>query len=89
MVKTYIYYLIERLESNHIRSNLEYHEITIYVRSLKEYIDEDFKLFVIEEKKYLKFCKHCGKAFTAPNSKTLCATFSCKTKKMFIRVEQD
>ena len=45
------YYLIEKLESNHIRTNLEYNGITIHVRSLKEYIDEDFKLFVSMNKK--------------------------------------
>lgn len=81
--------LIEKLESNHIRTNLEYNGITIHVRSLKEYIDEDFKLFAIEEKKYLKLCKHCGKVFTAPNPKTEYDTFSCKIKKMFIKVEQE
>lgn len=74
------YYLIEKLESNHIRTNLEYNGITIHVRSLKEYIDENFKLFAIEEKKYLKLCKHCGKAFTAPNPKTEYDTFSCKNQ---------
>lgn len=74
------YSLIEKLESNHIRTNLEYNGITIHVRSLKEYIDEDFKLFAIEEKKYLKLCKHCGKAFTAPNPKTEYDTFSCKNQ---------
>ena len=74
------YYLIQKLESNHIRTNLEYNGITIHVRSLKEYIDEDFKLFAIEEKKYLKLCKHCGKAFTAPNPKTEYDTFSCKNQ---------
>ena len=73
-------YLIEKLESNHIRTNLEYNGITIHVRSLKEYIDEDFKLFAIEEKKYLKLCKHCGKAFTASNPKTEYDTFSCKNQ---------
>lgn len=79
--KEYIdYYLIQKLESNHIRTNLEYNGITIHVRSLKEYIDEDFKLFAIEEKKYLKLCKHCGKAFTAPNPKTEYDTFSCKNQ---------
>lgn len=72
--------LIEKLESNHIRTNLEYNGITIHIRSLKEYIDEDFKLFAIEEKKYLKLCKHCGKAFTAPNPKTEYDTFSCKNQ---------
>ena len=41
----------------------------------------------ILEKKYLKLCKHCGKAFTAPNLKTEYDTFSCKIKKMYIRVE--
>ena len=74
------YYLIQKLESNHIRTNLEYNGITIHVRSLKEYIDEDFKLFAIEEKKYLKLCKHCGKAFTASNPKTEYDTFSCKNQ---------
>lgn len=74
------YSLIEKLESNHIRTNLEYNGIIIHVRSLKEYIDEDFKLFAIEEKKYLKLCKHCGKAFTAPNPKTEYDTFSCKNQ---------
>ena len=74
------YSLIEKLESNHIRTNLEYNGITIHVRSLKEYIDEDFKLFAIEEKKYLKLCKHCGKAFTAPKPKTEYDTFSCKNQ---------
>lgn len=74
------YYLIQKLESNHIRTNLEYNGITIHVRSLKEYIDEDFKLFAIEEKKYLKLCKHCGKVFTAPNPKTEYDTFSCKNQ---------
>lgn len=74
------YSLIEKLESNHIRTNLEYNGITIHIRSLKEYIDEDFKLFAIEEKKYLKLCKHCGKAFTAPNPKTEYDTFSCKNQ---------
>lgn len=74
------YYLIEKLESNHIRTNLEFNGITIHVRSLKEYIDEDFKLFAIEEKKYLKLCKHCGKAFTATNPKTEYDTFSCKNQ---------
>ena len=72
--------LIKKLESNHIRTNLEYKGITIHVRSLKEYIDEDFKLFAIQEKKYLKLCKHCGKAFTAPNPKTEYDTFSCKNQ---------
>lgn len=72
--------LIGKLESNHIRTNLEYNGITIHIRSLKEYIDEDFKLFAIEEKKYLKLCKHCGKAFTAPNPKTEYDTFSCKNQ---------
>lgn len=72
--------LIERLESNHIRTNLNYDGITIHIRSLKEYIDENFKLFAIEEKKYLKLCKHCGKAFTAPNPKTEYDTFSCKNQ---------
>ncbi len=72
--------LIEKLESNHIRTNLEYNGITIHIRSLKEYIDEDFKLFAIEEKKYLKLCKHCGKAFTASNPKTEYDTFSCKNQ---------
>ncbi len=72
--------LIEKLESNHIRTNLEFNGITIHVRSLKEYIDEDFKLFAIEEKKYLKLCKHCGKAFTASNPKTEYDTFSCKNQ---------
>ena len=42
--------------------------------------DEDFKLFAIQEKKYLKLCKHCGKAFTAPNPKTEYDTFSCKNQ---------
>lgn len=74
------YSLIEKLESNHIRTNLKYDGITIHVRSLKEYIDEDFKLFAIQEKKYLKLCKHCGKAFTAPNPKTEYDTFSCKNQ---------
>ena len=72
--------IISRLESNHIRTNLEYDGISIHVRSLKEYIDEDFKLFAIQEKKYLKLCKHCGKAFTAPNPKTEYDTFSCKNQ---------
>lgn len=72
--------LIEKLESNHIRTNLNYNGITIHVRSLKEYIDENFKLFAIQEKKYLKLCKHCGKAFTAPNPKTEYDTFSCKNQ---------
>lgn len=74
------YSLIERLESNHIRTNLNYNGVTIHIRSLKEYIDENFKLFAIEEKKYLKLCKHCGKAFTAPNPKTEYDTFSCKNQ---------
>lgn len=74
------YSLIEKLESNHVRTNLKYDGITIHVRSLKEYIDEDFKLFAIQEKKYLKLCKHCGKAFTAPNPKTEYDTFSCKNQ---------
>ncbi len=72
--------LIEKLESNHIRTNLNYNGVTIHVRSLKEYIDENFKLFAIQEKKYLKLCKHCGKAFTAPNPKTEYDTFSCKNQ---------
>lgn len=72
--------LIEKLESNHIRTNLSYNGVTIHVRSLKEYIDENFKLFEIKEKKYLKLCKHCGKAFTAPNPKTEYDTFSCKNQ---------
>ena len=72
--------LIEKLESNHVITNLKYDGITIHVRSLKEYIDEDFKLFAIQEKKYLKLCKHCGKAFTAPNPKTEYDTFSCKNQ---------
>lgn len=74
------YSIISKLESNHIRTNLEYDGISIHVRSLKEYIDEDFKLFAIQEKKYLKLCKHCGKAFTAPNPKTEYDTFSCKNQ---------
>ena len=64
------YSLIAKLESNHIRTNLKYDGVEIHIRSLKEYIDENFKLFAILEKKYLKLCKHCGKAFTAPNPKT-------------------
>ena len=74
------YSLIEKLESNHIRTNLKYNGVSIHIRSLKEYIDEDFKLFAIGEKKYLKLCKHCGKAFTAPNPKTEYDTFSCKNQ---------
>ena len=72
--------LISKLESNHIRTNLDYNGVSIHIRSLKEYIDEDFKLFAIQEKKYLKLCKHCGKAFTAPNPKTEYDTFSCKNQ---------
>ena len=71
---------INKLESNHIRVNLEYDGLTIHIRSLKEYIDEDFKLYAIQEKKYLKFCKHCGKAFIANNPKALYDTFSCKNQ---------
>ena len=74
------YSLIAKLESNHIRTNLKYDGIEIHIRSLKEYIDENFKLFAILEKKYLKLCKHCGKAFTAPNPKTEYDTFSCKNQ---------
>ncbi len=73
--------LIEKLESNNIRTNLNCDGVTIHIRSLKEYIDENFKLFAIQEKKYLKLCKHCGKAFTAPNPKTEYDTFSCKNQK--------
>ena len=68
------------VESNHIRTNLKYDGVAIHIRSLKEYIDEDFKLYAILEKKYLKLCKHCGKAFTAPNPKTEYDTFSCKNQ---------
>ena len=64
----------------HIRTNLDYNGVSIHIRSLKEYIDEDFKLYAILEKKYLKLCKHCGKAFTAPNPKTEYDTFSCKNQ---------
>ena len=71
---------INKLESNHIRVNLEYDGLTIHIRSLKEYIDENFKLYAIQEKKYLKFCKHCGKAFIANNPKALYDTFSCKNQ---------
>lgn len=71
---------INKLESNHIRVNLEYDGLTIHIRSLKEYMDEDFKLYAIQEKKYLKFCKHCGKAFIANNPKALYDTFSCKNQ---------
>lgn len=71
---------INKLESNHIRVNLEYDGLTIHIRSLKEYIDENFKLYAIQEKKYLKFCKHCGKAFIANNPKTVYDTFSCKNQ---------
>ena len=71
---------INKLESNHIRVNLEYDGLTIHIRSLKEYIDEDFKLYAIQEKKYLKFCKHCGKVFIANNPKALYDTFSCKNQ---------
>ena len=39
------YSLIEKLESNHIRTNLKYDGVTIHIRSLKEYIDENFKLY--------------------------------------------
>lgn len=74
------YSLIAKLESNHIRTNLKYDGVAIHIRSLKEYIDENFKLFAIIEKKYLKLCKHCGKAFTAPNPKTEYDTFSCKNQ---------
>ena len=74
------YSLIAKLESNHIRTNLKYDGVEIHIRSLKEYIDENFKLFAILEKKYLKLCKHCGKAFTAPNPKTEYDTFSCKNQ---------
>lgn len=72
--------LIEKLESNHIRTNLKYDGVEIHIKSLKEYIDENFKLYAILEKKYLKLCKHCGKAFTAPNPKTEYDTFSCKNQ---------
>ena len=72
--------LIEKLESNHIRTNLKYDGVTIHIRSLKEYIDENFKLYAILEKKHLKLCKHCGKAFTARNPKTEYDTFSCKNQ---------
>ena len=71
---------INKLESNHIRVNLEYDGLTIHIRSLKEYIDEDFKLYAIQEKKYLKLCKHCGKAFVANNPKAVYDTFSCKNQ---------
>ena len=54
--------------------------VEIHIRSLKEYIDENFKLYAILEKKYLKLCKHCDKAFTAPNPKTECDAFSCKNQ---------
>lgn len=74
------YSLISKLESNHIRTNLDYNGVSIHIRSLKEYIDEDFKLYAILEKKYLKLCKHCGKAFTAPNPKTEYDIFSCKNQ---------
>jgi hypothetical protein len=74
------YSIISKLESNHIRTNLEYNGISIHIRSLKEYIDENFKLYAIPEKKYLKLCKHCDKAFTAPNPKTEYDTFSCKNQ---------
>ena len=74
------YSLIAKLESNHIRTNLKYDGVAIHIRSLKEYIDENFKLYAILEKKYLKLCKHCGKAFTAPNPKTEYDTFSCKNQ---------
>ena len=74
------YSLIEKLESNHIRINLKYHGVTIHIRSLKEYIDENFKLYAIQEKKYLKLCKHCGKAFVASNPKAEYDTFSCKNQ---------
>jgi len=72
--------LTQKLESNHIRTNLDYNGVTTHIRSLKEYIYENFKLFAIQEKKYLKLCKHCGKAFTAPNPKTEYDTFSCKNQ---------
>lgn len=72
--------IISKLESNHIRTNLEYNGVSIHIRSLKEYIDENFKLYAILEKKYLKLCKHCGKAFTASNPKTEYDTFSCKNQ---------
>lgn len=71
---------INKLESNHIRVNLEFDGLTIHIRSLKEYIDEDFKLYAIQEKKYLKLCKHCGKAFIANNPKAVYDTFSCKNQ---------
>ena len=71
---------INKLESNHIKVNLEYGGLTIHIRSLKEYIDEDFKLYAIQEKKYLKLCKHCGKAFVANNPKAVYDTFSCKNQ---------
>ena len=74
------YSLIEKLESNHIRTNLKYDGVTIHIRSLKEYIDENFKLYAIQEKKYLKLCKHCGKAFVASNPKAEYDTFSCKNQ---------
>ena len=72
--------LIEKLESNYIRTNLKYDGVEIHIRSLKEYIDENFKLYAILEKKYLKLCKHCGKAFTASNPRTEYDTFSCKNQ---------
>ena len=71
---------INKLESNHIKVNLEYNGLTIHIRSLKEYIDENLKLYAIEEKKYLKLCKHCGKAFIANNPKAIYDTFSCKNQ---------
>ena len=74
------YSLIEKLESNHIRTNLKYDGITIHIKSLKEYIDENLKLYAIQEKKYLKLCKHCGKAFVASNPKAEYDTFSCKNQ---------
>lgn len=70
--------IINRIETNHIRENLNYNHLTIYIRSLKDYIDEDFKLYILADKNYLKICKHCGKAFTAKNPKTEYDTFSCK-----------
>ena len=71
---------IEKVESNHTRINLTYNGLIIHIKSLKEYIDENFKLYAIQEKKYLKICKHCGKVFIAKNPKAEYDTFNCKNQ---------
>ena len=55
-------------------------EIAWQPNSLKQALDMAFGFMLCSEQNPIKICKHCGKAFTAPNPKTEYDTFSCKNQ---------